>query len=349
MKSSVLSCVMVLCFFTPLQAEDQRGFINKEIDSSGVLDKTELLKFEVSKFEASKDIMLSRRAMQPSADEPTAPQPSADLSLSLSGKINGSSKSFFYLSVNNLGNTTADNVQVSMPLNCSENGLSVPIPAVADYYDCNTGILTLGSIGSGQTVSKEIPFLILSSFSGPLELTAQILSSSLPDPDSQMGNNNASEDDQASLEFDRAGITYPTVGEPVLTITTSPAYISQDAATLLEGFSITVTNVRDLAATDVSVNLNKIGDAWGRLPVYIPTGSNGGTTQSNWPTDHIWNIGDLAPGESQTITADLIINIYGSQDFKIFLDGVLDNKSTNNVQLLPVTGLCNTENASLCE
>ncbi|PVZ70628.1 hypothetical protein DC094_08610 [Pelagibaculum spongiae] len=54
-------------------------------------------------------------------------------------------------------------------------------------------------------------------------------------------------------------------------------------------------------------------------------------------------VGSLSSGGSQIITADLITNIYGSLGFKLFVDGLMADQRTNNLQVLPVTGLCNTD------
>ncbi|PVZ68220.1 DUF11 domain-containing protein [Pelagibaculum spongiae] len=265
----------------------------------------------------------------------------ADLSLSLSGFIGEYSDNYLYVSVDNRGSEVASNVQVSMPLNCSENSLAITITRVREYYNCDTGVLTFGNIASDETATRVVPFNMRDTFNGSQTVIAQVSSSSQPDPDSTPNNNLSAEDDQASLTFDRSGISYPALASPTITITTSPQMIDQSFFTLLEDFTVTVTNTGAVQANRVRVNMGQVGTASsGYLPIYRNRQnqhifSGDGIYDIN---SGIWDASSLAPGESKSLSMSLIINILGNTKLKILADGLINQENNNNVLTLSVTG-----------
>ncbi len=265
----------------------------------------------------------------------------ADLSLSLSGFIGEYNENYLYISVDNRSGEAASNVQVSMPLNCSENSLAITITRVREYYNCDTGVLTFGNIASYETITRVVPFNMWSAFSGPQTVTAQVSSSSQPDPDSTPNNNLAAEDDQASLTFDRSGVSYPALAAPTISITTSPQMIDQSFFTLLEDFTVTVTNTGSVQASKVRVNMGQVGTAsGGYLPIYRNRHNQHEVTGDGvYDIDSgIWYASDLAPGESKSLSMSLIINLLGNTKFRILADGLINQENNNNVLTLPVVG-----------
>jgi uncharacterized repeat protein (TIGR01451 family) len=100
----------------------------------------------------------------------------------------------FTLNVSNAGPTNTSGVIVRDLLPAGFSFVSAT-PAAA--YDSATGLWTVGTINSGSSATLQIVARVTAS--GALTNTAEVNASAVTDPDSTPNNNNATEDDQASV------------------------------------------------------------------------------------------------------------------------------------------------------
>ncbi|HEV2799849.1 MAG TPA: hypothetical protein VGW12_05095 [Pyrinomonadaceae bacterium] len=134
-----------------------------------------------------------------SANDPTNIVSSADLSLTKTA--NNSAPTInqnvtFTLTVTNNGPTNASAVNVRDQLPA---GLSFVSAAPAAAYNNTNGVWTVGTINSGTSTTLQIVARVTAS--GTITNTAEVIASSVPDPDSTPNNNNATEDDQSSAQL----------------------------------------------------------------------------------------------------------------------------------------------------
>ena len=170
-----------------------------------------------------------------------------------------------------------------------------PIPARASFvraetptgttYDPGNQQWTVDSLTSGQT--RTLTLVLRSTASGSINNVAQIISASLPDPDSTPGNGVAAEDDQDDASVDaeqidlslskQVDITTPRTGETFR-------------------YTITVTNSGPDTATNIVV-----GET---LPETITLVANDPETGSFVTSNRRWTIPSLAPNTSTRLFLD---------------------------------------------
>lgn len=204
----------------------------------------------------------------------------ADLSLS---KIASSSTAVvgddvtFMLRVTNDGPSDATGVQVIDKL---PTGLAYLSNNGGGSYDANTGVWNVGSITQGT--SKTLKIVARVTKAGANTNSAQVSASDQPDPDSTPGNDDASEDDQASATVGGTQIDLS------LTNVVANGTIARGETTT---FTVTVRNDGSADATGVSV-----ADA-------IPAGLTviGSTPGQGAFANGDWTVGDLAIGQSATL------------------------------------------------
>ncbi|HYG74921.1 MAG TPA: DUF11 domain-containing protein, partial [Planctomycetota bacterium] len=208
----------------------------------------------------------------------------ADLSLTLTvnnATPNVGSNVVFTVTVNNAGPSNAQNVQVSDVLPA---GLTfVSSSTVNGTYTSGTGVWAIGTINNGGSATLTITATVATS--GAKTNTAQVSASDQADPDSTPNNNNAGEDDQASVTV--------TPRQADLSITKTV-----DNATPQVGsnvvFTLTVSNAGPDSANSVTV-----GDLLPAGFTFVTSTPSQGTYAS--PTG-VWTIGTINNGANATLT-----------------------------------------------
>ncbi len=217
----------------------------------------------------------------------------ADLSLS---KIASSATTVvgddvtFTLRITNDGPSDATGVQVTDKL---PTGLAYLSNNGGGSYNANTGVWNVGSVASGT--SKVLKIKARVTKAGANTNSAEVTASDQPDPDSTPGNDDASEDDQASATVGGTQIDLS------LTNVVADGTIKRGETTT---FTVTVRNDGSADATGVSV-----ADA---IPAGLTViGSNAG--QGSFGGGD-WTVGNLAIGESATLTVEVRADADGSFD-----------------------------------
>ncbi len=183
----------------------------------------------------------------------------------------------FTLRITNDGPSDATGVQVTDKLPA---GLAYLSNDSGGSYTANSGVWNVGSVAQGT--SKTLKIVARVTKAGANTNSAQVTASDQPDPDSTPGNNDASEDDQASATVGGTQIDLS------LTNTVADGTIARGETTT---FLVTVRNDGSANATGVSV-----ADA---IPAGLTViGSNPG--QGTFANGD-WTVGDLAIGESATL------------------------------------------------
>ena len=155
--------------------------------------------------------------------------------------------------------------------------------ASAGSYDVNSGVWSLGSVSSGQSVVLTIDAIVTSAAAATN--TAEILTADQYDPDSTPGNGLASEDDQVSVQFALASAdlsVVKTVDQPEVNVGDQV------------NFQIEVTNAGPDPATGLVVQDS--------LPVgleFVSAIPASGTFNS---VSGLWDIGGLAVETSTTLS-----------------------------------------------
>ncbi|MBC15131.1 MAG: hypothetical protein CMM85_19445 [Rhodothermaceae bacterium] len=190
----------------------------------------------------------------------------------------------FTVAVTNDGPTDATGVDLlgTIAGDLTVTGLSV----TNGSYDAATGAWTLGDLASGETAYATVTATVTGPTPG--SLTAEVTATNEPDVDSTPNNAEAGEDDQ-----DAATVT-PAVADLALALDVSdPAPAVGDIVT----FSVTVSNEEGIDASDVRVS----------FPVYdsaLLTVVGSSPEVGAWDGT-IWTVGDLAVGESRTLTVQV--------------------------------------------
>ncbi|HVF56315.1 MAG TPA: hypothetical protein VM934_09200 [Pyrinomonadaceae bacterium] len=143
------------------------------------------------------------------ASDPTTIVSSADLSLTKTvnnpAPIVGQNATFT-VTLSNAGPTNATGVTVTDLLPAGLTFVSAT-PAAGTTYNSTTGAWAVPALTSGQSATLLITAQVNNS--GAITNTAQVTASNQPDPDSTPDNNNAAEDDQASVSL--GALTPPNV------------------------------------------------------------------------------------------------------------------------------------------
>ena len=186
----------------------------------------------------------------------------------------------YTVTVSNSGPNDASGVSVLdlLPASLSFAGAST----VSGAYDSNSGIWSIGEIGSGQSVVLTIEGTVISATGGTN--TAEIYAADQYDPDSTPGNGVASEDDQAAVQFSPATADLSLVK----TANRSEVNVGEQVT-----FEIVVTNAGPDIATGLSV-LDSMPPGLGFASANPVTGNFDSSTG-------IWTIGELAVNASTSL------------------------------------------------
>lgn len=193
------------------------------------------------------------------------------------------------------------------------DSLHISVDAAADVFDAvsdgyvfpdgdfnaASGVWSVGDLAAGDSVSLVIQALVTDT--GALTNVAEIIASDQVDPDSTVDNDDG---DQSEDDEDNALLTVPEIIDLELTQTISNTTpdIGEDVT-----FTITVTNTSTVPATGVSV-LSQLPDYFTSGDLIFTGSSDSGVAAD--PTSD-WLVGDLAPGETVTLTVEATANTAG--------------------------------------
>jgi uncharacterized repeat protein (TIGR01451 family) len=218
---------------------------------------------------------------------------SADLSVTKTvdnPRPNVGNQIVYTVTVNNAGPSVATGVELTDRLPAGLEFVSATPSQGA--YNNTTGLWTVGTLPVNADATLQITAIVRSA--APLRNTAEVTASDLPDPDSTPGNNDPSEDDQASV------ILSPRVADLSLTKAVDndrPAVGSQVT------FTITVTNNGPDAATGV--------EALEQLPAGLTYVSHVAAQGAYNPASGLWEIGALANGAGTTLQITALVTGLG--------------------------------------
>ncbi|MBB4801622.1 gliding motility-associated-like protein/uncharacterized repeat protein (TIGR01451 family) [Flavobacterium nitrogenifigens] len=220
---------------------------------------------------------------------------SADLSLTKT--VNNTtplvgSQVTFSIQINNAGPQSSENIIVTDLL---PTGYSyVSYTATAGSYDAVTGLWTVGSMPVSTAHTLQITAVV--NATGNYTNSAEITASSQPDPDSTPNNGITTEDDYAEAT------ATPTAQSSDLSLTKTVNNNTPLAGSPVT-FAVVVTNNGPQDNTGVQItDLLPSGYTYNSFTVST------GTYNS---TNGIWNIGNLANGESETLQITAIVNASG--------------------------------------
>lgn len=223
--------------------------------------------------------------------------PNADLELSMTSDktsvANGSTVAYT-LTLINKGNAPTASVTVK---NVLPTGLTfASATATQGTYTSGTGIWTVGNLTVNQTVTLTINVTVANIVT-TIHNFAQVQTSSLSDPDSQVGNNttgSATEDDEASVDIQSASVTQCDLE---LFLTAPPQYSTALPLYTTVSFTLKIKNKGLAAANGVMV----------KYPVATGQAYNSNVTTKgsydSWLGN--WNIGTIAGGDSAVLTLTL--------------------------------------------
>lgn len=223
--------------------------------------------------------------------------PNSDLELTMvsdkTSVANGSTVAYT-LTLTNKGNspTTAVTVKDVLP-----TGLTfVNATATQGSYASATGIWTVGNVSVNQTLSLTINVTVANIVT-TIHNFAQVQTSALSDPDSQVGNNttnSAAEDDEASADIQSASATQCDLE---LFLSAPPQYSAALPLYTAVNFTLKVKNKGLAAANGVTV----------KYPVETGQAYSSNTTTKGtydaWLGN--WAVGSLAAGDSAVLTLTL--------------------------------------------
>jgi uncharacterized repeat protein (TIGR01451 family) len=228
------------------------------------------------------------------ATQPVSPTPVADLSLDKS--VDDATPAVgqnvvFTLLASNGGPSAATGVTMSD--NLPSGYTFVGATASQGSYSSGTGVWTIGSLANGASATLRITATV--NASGVYTNYAQVATSDQPDPDSTLGDNSTTQDDDA---------TQPVNPTPVADLSLDK---SVDDATPAVGqnvvFTLLASNGGPSGATGVTVSDN--------LPSgYTFVGAS--ATQGSYSNGTgLWTIGGLANGASATLRITATVNASG--------------------------------------
>jgi large repetitive protein len=227
--------------------------------------------------------------------------PNADLELTMTSDkatVGNASTLAYTLTLTNKGNSATTGVTVKDVL---PTGLTFVSATTATGSFANaTGIWTVGNLALNQTVSLTINVTV-ANIALSIKNFAQVQTSGLSDPDSQVGNNTTSvpsQDDEASVEvFSQAA----TDSDLSLTLTGPPQYPTALPLYTNVTFTCKVTNSGVAPATNVKVKYP--------FPTGMAYNSNITTKGSYESYNGEWTIGTVLPNE----TVELKLTVFTLQ------------------------------------
>ena len=192
-------------------------------------------------------------------------------------------------------------------------------------YSSVTGVWNVGTVNPAGSATMTITARVTATGGTSIVNTAQVSTSSIPDPDSKPGNNLPTEDDQASASIT---VNRPPVANPNSYTTAEDTPLNVAASGVLandsdpDGDPITVTGYTQPANGAVTVNAN------GSL-TYIPNPNFNGTNTFSYT---------IADGKGGTATTTVTVTVTPTNDPPV---AVNDSRSTNEDTPVTVTVLAN--------
>lgn len=258
------------------------------------------------------------------------PTPTADLDLSMSATpttvANGSNVTYL-ITLNNRGTVATNNIKVKDRLPIGLTFISAT-PSVGAFAD---SIWSIPSLASGAQATLSINVSV-TNISNPIKNFAQVISSSIQDPDSSPNNNTTeipSEDDEASATITPQSTGGGNTDKPDLEVLLTAPYTT--AIPIYQNIDVVckVRNVGNVAANNVLVS---VAIPQG-LSFVQHTAANG--TYDAW--GGVWNVGTVAANSEVTLTIRLFslqttmrmfaqVKSESPADF----DSQPDNNSTSN-------------------
>ncbi|MBL7816010.1 MAG: DUF11 domain-containing protein [Saprospiraceae bacterium] len=220
--------------------------------------------------------------------------PNADLELTMTADkstVSNGATVVYTLTLSNKGNSATSSVTVKDVL---PTGLSlVSATASQGTYAGGTGIWTVGNVAVNQSITLTLTTTVTNIVS-TIRNFAQVQTSSLSDPDSQVGNNTtntASQDDEAQVDILSASATQCDLE---LSLSAPPQYATALPLYVTVSFTLKIKNKGLAAANGVTV----------KYPVPSGHAYNSNTTTKgsydSWLG--VWNVGSVAAGDSATLT-----------------------------------------------
>ncbi len=194
----------------------------------------------------------------------------------------------YTVTVNNAGPSVATGVELTDRLPAGLDFVSAT-PSQGTYTRA-TGLWTIRTLPVNADATLQITAIVRSG--APLRNTAEVSASDLPDPDSTPGNNDAGEDDQASV------ILSPRIADLALTKAVNNTRPSVGGQVT---FTIAVVNNGPDGATGVEVRE--------QLPAGLTYLSHVAAQGAYNPATGLWEIGSLANGASTTL--DITVTVTG--------------------------------------
>ncbi len=197
----------------------------------------------------------------------------------------------YTITVSNSGPQNANQITVSdlLPAGVTYVGSS---PSVG-VYDPVLGVWVIGLVKRNTSETLTIDVTV-DDHSVGITNTAEIASSNKIDPDSTPGNNNPGEDDQGSVTV----TAYPVVDLSVTKTVDEPAPDQGDTIT----FSLSVTNDGPSDGTGISVS-DVLPDS-----LTFSSYTAGDATDTYDSGSGIWDVGDLAFGETATLEISAVVD-----------------------------------------
>ena len=201
----------------------------------------------------------------------------------------------FTLTLDNAGPDAATDVAVTdvLPL-----GLSfVSSTASAGSYDVATGVWSVGTLAAAGTATLSLTVLVTADDGGAdVVNTAQVAASDLFDPDSTPANDDATEDDQASVVVSPQRVDLELVK-------------SVDTATAAFGDTVTFTVALANAGEDTATGVEVTDAVPGSLTGVTVTPSRGTYDSASG----VWTVGSLAGGgDSATLVVTGVLGATGT-------------------------------------
>jgi uncharacterized repeat protein (TIGR01451 family) len=192
----------------------------------------------------------------------------------------------FVVTVANAGPSTATAVVVRDALPAGLGFVSAT--ATRGAYDAGTGLWTIPSLGADGSATLNLRATVdeLSVVNG-----AEVVAVAEDDADSTPGNDDPTEDDQATAPVDVDALVDVSV---VKVETANPAVVGDEAV-----FEVTVANGGPAAATGVEVT--------DRLPAGLTL--VGAEAEVGTYADGVWSVGTLAPGTDATLVVRALVGV----------------------------------------
>ena len=214
--------------------------------------------------------------------------PVADLSLTLTSataNFSPTGRATLQATLANAGPDATDGVSVRVELPAGLNAAGASAPVGTQYAG---GTWTVNSLEAGASKTLSV---VVTAANPALAATvrAQVMTSSVGDPDSEPGNSASGEDDDATAVI--TGAAPATSPDLELDLTADATFFTRgDRIT----FSTTVTNVGDGAASGVEIHQP--------MPIGVEYLEHAATSGSFRLIFDRWSVGTLAAGASATLT-----------------------------------------------